>query len=204
VRVEFVATATPASAAADNDVLEGALTDLSDDFIGLEHPYLGTVRIPRSQMRAIDFLAADRYLAIDPGFYHFGEQVNVRLQVPHPGGSDRSWSFVLDDVPQEPALVLHVADMQAAPAGSDANKRSSGDGWRTYAEINSKTVDPLGLNHLLALNYRSPARLTVPIAEGILKKGSNVLRIYQTPLQDDPRSFDDCGIFGITIQWSAK
>jgi hypothetical protein len=201
VRIEFATTATPLTAAADNDLLEGVLRDISDDAIRLRHPYLGDVSIPRSQMRSIELLETGRWLAIDPGFYHFGEQVNVRLQVPHPGGTDRSWLFELEDIPQEASLVLHVAGMQAAPAGDDPNKRAA-DQWRTYATINDTTIDPMGLNHLLVLNYRSPARLKVPIANGILRNGKNVLRIHQTPLKDDPRSFDDCGIFGIGLQWS--
>jgi hypothetical protein len=203
-RVEFVVSATPPSAAADHDMLEGALREVSDDTISLEHPYLGTVRIARSQIRSIDFLSPGRWLTIDPRFHHFGEQVNVRLQVPHPGGSERSWPFDLDEVPGQAVLVLHVVGMQAASTTSDATKRSPSDELRTYAQINNEMIDPLGLNHLLTLNYRSPARLTVPVPEGILKKGNNVLRIYQTPRKDDPRSFDDCGIFGITLHWNAK
>jgi hypothetical protein len=201
VRVEFAATATPQSATADFDVLEGTLRELSDETITLQHPFLGTVRIPRALMRSMEFASTGQLLAIDPGFHHFGEQVNVRLQVPHPGGSDRRWTFPLDDVPDQATLLLYVVDMMAMPPGSEANKRSSEDQWRTYVAINDTLVDPAGLNHLLTLNYRSPARLRVPVAKGLLKKGPNTLRIFQTPTKDDPRSFDDCGIFGIALEF---
>jgi hypothetical protein len=165
------------------------LRELTADTISIEHPFLGVVRVRRDQMRSIEFPSKGCKIAIDPGFYHLGDQVNVRFQVPHPSGTDRSWQFVIDEVPVEAKLVLNVIDMLAMPAGSE-----------TYVAINDQLLDPLGLNHLLAKKYRGPTRLTVVVPAGILKKDTNTLRIYQMPSKDDSQTFDDCGIFGIALE----
>lgn len=201
VRLEFMATATWQSPS-EFDLLEGVLRELSPDSISIEHPFLGTVRIRRDQMRTAEFLSTGGWLAIDPGFFHFGEQVNVRLQVPHPTGTDRSWQFILDELPAGAKLVLNVVDMLAIPHGSEPSKRAGATELRTFAAINDRVIEPLGLNHFLAPKYRSPARIAVPIPDGILTKGTNVLRIYQTPSNEDSRTFDDCGIFSIAIELS--
>ena len=204
VRVQFAANSVPQPRGGDNDALEAVVTDLTDEIIHLDHPHLGPVQVLRGQFREMEFFSAGRWLAIDPRFHHFGDEPDVRLQVAHPDGTDRSWEFSLDHVPERAALVLYTVAMDPMPPGGESNKQLDNDEWRTHAAINSQKLDPLGLNHLLPANSRGPVRLVVPVAAGLLKKGDNVLRIFQTPQKDDPRSFDDCGIFGIGLELSDK
>jgi hypothetical protein len=170
----------------------------------LDHPHIGPIRILRGQLRELEFLAPGRWLSVDPRFHHFGDQVDVRFQVPHPGGSDRNWEFSLDRVPEQASLVLYAVGMEPMVSGAEFNKRLENDEWRTYATINGQKLDPQGLNHLLPPNSRGAVRLVVPIAPGLLKTADNVLRIYQTPQKDDPKSFDDCGVFGIGLELSER
>jgi hypothetical protein len=202
VRVQFATTADAKTSRNNNDVLEAVVRELTDEFIRLDHPHVGPIRVLRGQLRELEFLSAGRWLAIDSQFHHFGDQLDVRLQVPHPGGSDRSWEFSLDQVPAHSSLVLYASSMEPMVSGAEFNKRLENDEWRTYAAINGQKLDARGLNHLLPPNSRGAVRLVVPVPIGILKEGSNVLRIFQTPQKDDPKSFDDCGVFGIGLELS--
>jgi len=199
-RIRFTTSIGPGKGEVDSDTIDGAVRELTDEFFVLDHSHIGLVRIRRGQMREIQFFAAGHWLSIDPRFHHFGDEVHVRFEVPHPGGSDRSWNFSLREIPAQSALVLNVVGMAPMAPGSEFNKRLENDEWRTYAAINGQKLDLMGLNHRLPLNSRGPVRVTVPIDAGVLRKGENVLRIFQTPQQDDPGSFDDCGIFGIGLE----
>lgn len=200
VRAQFSSNADTQARRPDRDTLDAVVCELSDEAILLDHPHIGPVRILRGQLREMEFLAAGRWLAIDPRFHHFGDQVDVRLQVPHPGGSDRSFEFSLDRVPERASLVLYAVGMEPMVSGAEFAKRLENDEWRTYASVNGQKLDPHGLNHLLPPNSRGAVRLVVPIAPGVLKPGDNVLRIFQTPQKDDAKSFDDCGVFGIGLE----
>jgi hypothetical protein len=154
------------------------------------------VRIARGQVRELEFLWLGRWLSVDSGFHHFGDQVLPWLQVAHPEGSERTWSFKLDRVPHEAMLELHVvdlADMVKYP------RQLQNDELRTYVSLNGQTVDPLGLNHLVPLSTKKPVRLNLAVPPELLKKGDNVLRIHQTP-QQNPENLDDCGVFGIVLK----
>src|SRR5262249_46790861 len=143
-RVRFASSANPADGQ-PADSLEGSLQEVSDERIRLLHPHLGSLSILHSQLRELEPLGNARWLALDPSYHHFGDQVNVRFQVPYPEGSDRSWNFVLQQLPLEASLVLNVIGMEAMQPGGEFNKRLENDEWRTYATINGKTLDPLGL-----------------------------------------------------------
>jgi len=204
VRLQFSSTSDSQTRRSDGDVLEAVVRELTDEVIRLDHPHIGPTRILRGQLREMEFLAAGRWLAVDSRFHHFGDQVDVRLQVPHPGGSDRTWEISLDEVPERASLVLHAVGMEPMVTGAEFNKRLENDEWRTYASINGQKLDPQGLNHLLPPNSRGSVRLVLPIAPGILKTGGNVLRIFQTSQKDDPKSFDDCGVFGIGLELAER
>jgi hypothetical protein len=198
VRVQFCAAGAHAGGP-DCDVLEGVLRDLDGDSLRIEHPHLGAIRIPRGQLREIDFLAAGQWLAIDSGYHHFGSRLKPRFQVAHPEGSERSWSFALQRVPPQATLVLHVFDMDRVTRSALASKPDD-DQLRTYLSLNGQELDPLGINHRLPLNTKAAVRLSLPIPSGLLREGENVLRLRQTPQKEDPRTFDDCGVFGIGIE----
>jgi hypothetical protein len=199
VRLRFAAAAAAARRESD-DVLDGVLRELNDETITIEHPHIGAVRVLRGQLRELEFFGAGRWLAVDPRFHHFGDSVNVRFQVPFPGGTQREWEFTLDRVPAGASLVLHSVGMEAMTPGGEFAKRLEDGDWRTYAAINGQKLDPVGLNHLLPVNAKGAVRLVVPIEPGVLKPGKNTLRIFQTPEKSDANSFDDCGIFGIGIE----
>jgi hypothetical protein len=202
VRARFTASAGQSSRDSDTDSLEGVLQQLSDDSIVLEHPQMGPVRILRQQTRELEFLHSGVWLAIDSAFHHFGDEVNIRLQLPHPEGNSRVWTFSLDQAPQQAHLVLYVVDMESMTPGGAYFKNLENDELRTYVSVNGQNLDPLGLNHLLPLNPRGSVRLRLPIAPGVLKQGENLLRLHQTPQKQDPLSFDDCGVFGIGLETS--
>jgi len=201
VRVRFAVTGATARRES-HDLLEGVVRELNDEFIAIEHPHIGRIRIVRGQLREMEFFAAGRFIAIDPRFHHFGAKVVARLQAPFPGGTDRRWEFTLDRVPREAAIVLNTVGMEAMAPGGEFTKRLENDEWRTYAEINGQKIDPLGLNHRLPLDAKGSVRLVVPIEPSLLRAGPNTLRLVQTPEKNDASSFDDCGVFGIGIQLS--
>jgi hypothetical protein len=204
VRVQLASNSDSQTRRTDSDVLEAVVGELTDEFIRLDHPHIGPVRILRGQLREMEFFAAGRWLSVDSRFHHFGDQVDIRFQVPHPGGSDRNWDFSLDRVPEQASLVLYAVGLEPMVAGAEFNRRLENDEWRTYVTINGQKLDARGLNHLLPPNSRGAVRLVVPIAPGILNKGGNVLRVFQTPQRDDPKSFDDCGVFGIGLELSER
>ena len=201
ISLHSASASTYQAPASDHDTMEGVLSKLTPEFIELENPFLGSLRFRRDEMRSIDFLSSGRWLAIDPGFHHLGDQVNDRLQVPHPEGNQHVCRFSLEEVPETADLVMSVVEMNGHPPSGATGKRSESEEWRTYVEINGKLLDREGLNHRLPLNYRGSLRITVPIGPGILQRVENMLRIYQTPQKDDARSFDDCGIFGIGLNY---
>ena len=185
---------------------------------GLSTPFLGILKINialaralktvdqalisddvRRFLRQMEFLAAGRWLAIDSGFHHFGNRLKERFPVPHPEGTERTWNFSLEHVPQLASLVLHVVDM-APPRGGGLVQNAEDDELRTYVSINGRDVDPMGLNHRLPLNAKDPVRLSLPIDPAVLRAGENILRLRQTPQKEEPHTFDDCGVFGIGLE----
>ena len=84
------------------------------------------------------------------------------------------------------------------PGGGFA-KRLENEELRTYLAINGNSLDPLGLNHRIPVGSKAETRLLLLVAAEWLQKGENSLRIHQTAQKNDPGSFDDCGIFGISL-----
>jgi hypothetical protein len=199
VRIEFAPAGSASPRGEPNDVLVGVLADLDDASIHLKHPHLGAVRVPRDQMREMEVQEAGQWVAIDSGFHHLGDVVNVGLQAPFPTGTDRSWRFTLERVPTRASLVLHVVQMESLAAGAAFAKRLEDDEYRTYASVNDQPVDPRGLNHVVPLKTRGAVRLVLPLPPEMLRAGENTLRIHQTPQRSDPPTFDDCGVFGISV-----
>ncbi len=201
VRATLSAGSAPDAADAEPDVLEGVLRSVSDDALRLEHPHLGAVDVRRDRLRALEFLGRGAWIAIDAGYHHFGDQVNVRLQAPYPEGTEHRWEFALDRVPDHTVLLLSVVEMESMARGARYYEELKNGELRTYLSLNGTELDPEGLNHLLPANSKGAVRLRVPVPPGLLRAGSNALRMHQVPQNDD--SYDDCGVFAIGLETSA-
>jgi hypothetical protein len=91
VRLEWLAAS--GDDPGDPDMLEGALTAVSDQSLTLATPYAGTLVLPRDRRRVLRVLGSGRRLVIDPTAHHLGNDPSKTppmLDPPRPRGA--SWS----------------------------------------------------------------------------------------------------------------
>jgi hypothetical protein len=199
-RVQWQATA--GEAARDPDFAEGALVGISDTAITLATSFAGTLHIPRDHLTKLRVLDRGWRLVIDPAAHHLGDNIRTSapfLDPPLPEGGVLERSFDGGSLGRGQAfLVLDVLDVVGETAGSPYSNLIAKGELRTYVSINGKRVDYIN-RYITTLN-ETPERIKIPIPPGLLKPGTNSLRIEQTGIANDPTWFDDLGILQIAVQ----
>ena len=119
--------------------------------------------------------------------------------MPHPEGSERTWTFSLDELPTSAFLELHETELESMKPGASYSAELNSGYLCTYLSINGRVIDSLGINRFVPLNSTGPVHVRLPVKPELFKRGENLLRLYQTSEKDHVASFDDCGIFQIGL-----
>ena len=141
---------------------------------------------------------------IDPSAHHLGDNISTTpplLDPPLPEGGVLERSFELDAVrPGQGFVVLDLLQVVGETAGSPYSNLVQKGELRTYVVVNGKRIDYI--NRYITTSNETPERIRIPIPQGLLRPGKNLLRIEQTGIASDPTWFDDLGILQVAIQFS--
>lgn len=185
---------------ARDDVLRGALREIGDDSLVLDHAHLGRLNLPRSRVRALDVLGEGLRVEIDAAERHLGNDVRTELPLPFPDGTELVRTFALEDVPDGAAeIVCDVLQLESARPGGRFAKELQEGHLRSGVWINEKPVDYL--NRHVTRPIDLPQLLRVPIPPGTLQPGTNTLRISQTPLPYDKSDYDDFLLSNLAVEF---
>lgn len=191
------------SLAGQTDNLEAIITGLSDQSIELDHPLLGKVSIPLGNVARLLPGRYGYWLMLDPRFHHLGDEVDLNLQRPYPEGNQIRWSFELASVPEQVWFVADVVDLEPMQEGAPYYQQLRDGYLRTELLLNGKTVDFLN-RHVPLGNRRQPRRVRIELPRAELRAGRNTLELRQQPQKDLPGSYDDFGIFAVSLEWSPE
>jgi hypothetical protein len=204
VRAEWLAT--PGDDLRNLDQIEGALSAVSDASFVIETPYAGTLTIARDRLRRLRVLGQGRRIVIDAAAHHLGNEIvsaPLPLDPPQPEGGVLERSFELADIPSGPAfLTFDAVQMVGEASGlpfSDLVKKGE---IRTNVLVNGKKIDYL--NHYIASKNETPERIRLPVPSGLLRAGTNRIRLEQVGKANDPDYLDDLGVLEIAVEFAAK
>jgi hypothetical protein len=201
VRLEW--RAAPGSDPSDLDVIEGALTAVSDTSLTVATPYARVLTLPRDRRRTLRVLGNGHRIVIDPTAHHLGDQISSTppmLDPPRPEGGVLERTVELARVPSGPAsLVLDVVQVVGEANGLPFADRVQKGELLTNVTINGKPVDYLN-RHITSKN-ETPERIRLPVPAGLLHPGRNQIRLEQVAQAADPTSLDDLGVLGIALEF---
>ncbi len=190
----------------DLDHAEGAVAEISETAIRLTTPYAGTLIIPRNRLARLRVLDRGWLRIIDPCAHHLGDNISTTpplLDPPLPEGGVLERSFELETVrPEQGFVVLDVVQVVGETSGLPYSNLVQKGELRTYVAVNGKRIDYI--NHYITTANEATERIRIPIPQGLLKPGKNVLRVEQTGIASDPTWFDDLGILQVAIQFSTS
>lgn len=185
--------------AGEPDAIEGALERIDAMAVTLSAPYAGPVTVPRALGLELRVLGRFRRTVLDPFPHHLGKTRVPDLDPPQPEGGVLEIPFTLDAAPAGRAYlrlsVVQVVGVEGNPAYSP-NVR--GGELRTHLALNGRRFDTL--NRHVTTRNDTPARLRIPIPEGLLRPGANVLRFEQEGMKEDPEKLDNLGLWGVAIE----
>jgi hypothetical protein len=204
VRLEW--RAGPGKDPGDLNEVEGALVGVDAAALTVATPYAGRVAVPRERATALRVVGRGRRLVIDPTAHHLGiDFCDKAPELDPPQGEGRvlERSFVLDDVPDRPA-VLALDVVQVAGEANDlpfAALVQKGE-LRTNVKLNGEPFDYLN-RHINSEN-ETPVRIRLPIPRDLLRPGKNVIRFEQAGTADDPNLLDDLGLLGVALEFPGE
>jgi hypothetical protein len=188
---------------ADLDQVEGALVSVSGTVLTVATPYAGTLAIPRDRLRRLHILGRGTRLVIDPTAHHLGNEIcasNPFIDPPVREGGVLERTFELATVPAEPAAV--VLDVIQVVGEADGLRFADEvqKGWlRTSVKVNGQVIDYVNRHIRTSNDTRERVRLAIP--PGLLKPGTNALRLEQKGRETKPDDFDDLGVLAIAIEF---
>jgi len=189
------------------DILTGAISRLTSTELEFQHPWLGTLRLPLTQVGKIIPDGQGRRWLLDARAHHLGDEVRADFVRQIPEGSNLSVPLTLDKVPVGETFVL-VNAVDLEPAGPQAVPSPILDQLHqgqltTELRINDDKVTDL--NHFVSLKESGqPVRLRIPVPAKFWKPGSNMLKFVQRPKGDEPGSFDDCELSEVWLETTRK
>ena len=194
----------------DLDAVEGALLAATDAALTIATPYAGDLPIPRDRLTQLKVLGRGTRILVDPFAHHLGNNISVDaypLDPPLHEGGTLERTFTLDAVPDPagaaPSVALDVVQVigEAVVGGLDNFPALVRAGQlRTNLLVNGIKVDYLN-RHVTDQN-ETPARIRVPIPAGVLRPGTNTIRLEQVGgMVTNPDELDDLGILGIAIEF---
>jgi hypothetical protein len=184
----------------DWDTIEAVLESVTPEELGLRHPLLGTLRVPRDLAREMEMGFTGWRLEIDPSFHHLGDAVrNYDASLPAPEGNTLHATFRLDEVPVEPAwLSLQVVDLEGTGPGASYREEIEGGHLRTDVFLNDQPIDYL--NRYVDRHSRVAVPIRVAIPTEALRRGTNTLELRQRPTSYDPVDYDNFQLFGLALE----
>jgi hypothetical protein len=202
VRVEW--RAAPGDDPRDLNIVEGAMTGLTDSELSIATPYVGTVVIPRTRLTALRVVGRGRRLVIDPTAHHLGNEISATdpfIDPPQPEGGVLERTVELPDVPAGAAsLVLDVVQVVGEATDLPFSNLVKKGELRTNVKINGEPFDYL--NRYITSKNESPERIRLPIPRKLLRPGRNVIRLEQAGTANDPSYLDDIGLLGIALEFA--
>lgn len=204
-RVEWFASDEPDT---EPDFAEGAVVALTDESLTLATPYAGMLTIPRTRLVRLRVQDPGVRLVIDPCSHHLGDEISGPTPALDPpmyegGVLERPFDVPADAVAAGPAaFVLDVVGVVGEATGlmfSDQVRRGE---LKTYVALDGTRIDYL--NRHVDDSNETPRRIRIPIPAEALRPGPHVLRIEQTGDARDPTAFDDLGILGVAVEFSAS
>ena len=204
VRVEW----RPGPDPRDLDAAEGALLGLTDTTLTLATPYAGDLTIPRDRLQRLKVVGRGTRLVVDPHSHHLGDDITVippLLDPPYPEGGTLERTLTLGAVPdatENPAsVVFDVVQVVGAETGDPSYSPLVRKGeLRTNVRVNGQMVDYL--NRHITTRNETPERVRLNLPPGLLRVGTNTIRVEQVGLKDDPNEFDEIGILSIAIEFA--
>ncbi len=192
--------AQPGDDPRDLDRIEGVLLAADENVVTLETPFAGTISVPRGSVKRLEVQGRAKRTNIDKNARHLGDEFFPDLFPPSPEGPSLELAF--DDPDAKPGRsvllfdVIEVVGEQGNPSYSALVKRGE---LRTMIALNGQEFDYI--NKYIFDKNESATRIRVPVPEGLLKPGKNVLTLRQLPSQSTKAGgFDDLGILSVAVE----
>jgi len=179
--------------------------------VKIEHPIVRTespaaaLELPWASVHRIQPLFSGSYLLIGPEIRHLGNTVQPSFLRPVPDGLKWSIRFPLTEPPAGRAwLSVEASGLQ--PAAADTlrawpYRKQLRDGFFTTSlTVNDVLAGPLNRHCRFPAPAGKSVRLRIPIPQGALKPGQNLVELTQRPGPSDPGKFLDCEINRIAIE----
>jgi hypothetical protein len=183
----------------DQDRVEGVLAALDDDAITLQVPYAGTLTVPRLRLSEIRPIGTMRRMIIDPTSHHLGNTIIPDLDPPQPEGASLEIPFDVEAAPAGRTLigldVLQVVGVEGNPDFSALVRRGE---LLTTVKLNGQVIDTL--NRHVTTRNDTPVRVRLPVPQGVLKTGANVLSFEQQGTKEDPDLLDNLGLSRVALE----
>jgi hypothetical protein len=198
-RVEW----SPEPGSDELDSLEGAIVDLTEDWLVFDAPYLGHVRIPLGRIRRLKPMGAGLLAALDVFSHHLGDQPTPELDPVLPESDRLEMNFSLDVPPDVPAsLRVDVLDVEGDYDGGRAVEAIRKGELVTEVSLNGQSLGTL--NAHVKTSNKVPEQIEMRIPAGILKAQGNRLSFVQKGRADKPSFRDDLGILGVSLHWPSS
>ncbi len=177
--------------------VNAVLRALGPQNLTVEHPYLGLLQIPLDRVARIEPFFQGLRLELAPWTSHLGNQFMPHFVI-HEPQETLELTFNLPHVPEgQVQLAVEATELEAADSARFARQLAAGN-LRTQVGFNGQ---PLGaLNQLINASGPSTQRLRLPLSPGVVRSGSNTIRVTQTGQPDDPQERDDCLLGGWALE----
>lgn len=188
--------AIPGAGTASPDSLVAAIQRASVSLLDVEHPYLGRLRLPTSEIELVAPQFRGTLQLIDPDTHHLGDSIREDFQAKLAEGTELARTFSLERVPNGKAFIsLLAAELEprggAATPGAPARGRKADRSLQTELLLNGRNIDWLNRHVTLRIPAGAPQRLRIPLPGSLLKAGENRLQLKLHPAADDPHEYDD-------------
>ncbi len=183
----------------DLDHVEGVLAAIDDNLATVNVPYVGTIHLPSHRLVGLSVLGKARRTVLDPSHRHLGNSVVADLDPPQPEGTTLALTIPIESVPTGPTtLALDVIQVIGVEGDVNYSRQVRQGELLTRVSLNGQNLGDL--NHLVTRRNDEPLRIRLPIPEGILREGDNVLQFDQTGTKGDPDKVDNIGLLGLGLE----
>ncbi|WZO96601.1 hypothetical protein EP7_003601 [Isosphaeraceae bacterium EP7] len=186
------------------DGIEGALVGVSDVALTLETPFAGTIVVPRDRLSRLEIRSGwARRIVFDSHAHHLGNEVSSeppKLDPPQPEGGTLERTIELKVIPEgRPVLVLDVVQVVGETGNINFSKLLADGQLRTEVRLNGEMFDTI--NRHIKTSNETPERIRLPLPDGLLRPGINLIRFDQKGLNGDPDYLDDLGILAMAMEF---
>ena len=197
VRLKWNAGGSDPSAAPDS--AEGILLSIDDQSAQLQTPFADPLMIPTSALADLEVLGPRKRQVLDYYSHHLGSSPSATLDPPQPEGGLYELTFKYDGpIVGTPELAFDIVELIGISGDLNFSDRVKRGELVTHVSLNGQRFDQL--NRHVTTRNDSPTRIRVPIPEGLLRVGANVLRLEQVGTQEDPARLDNFGLSCVALE----